>query len=326
MYALGNIIIAPLATGGPLDGDKVLLFVQESIAFFVLTHLYRMLIKKWGWLQIGFVLVVPRFLASTVVLGAVIYIIRIFGSKFLGIYDVSLISTGSAIGLISANFLIIFSWSLLYFSYHYFDRYNLSLKYEASMNEMELNQLKSQLNPHFIFNALNSIRALIDENPAKSKDAITHLSSILRSSLVLDKSRLTNFEDELKTVKDYLSLEKIRFEERLNMEFDIHPESWKFMVPPLMIQTLVENGIKHGVSKLKEGGTIKLKTFVEESQLMIQIRNSGHYTKQTNRKSGFGIRNTKQRLKLIYGDVATFTIFNESDNVVLTTIKVPQSI
>ena len=135
------------------------------------------------------------------------------------------------------------------------------------MIEIELNNLKSQLNPHFIFNALNSIRALVDENPLKSKQAINQLSNILRNSLASDKKGLTKFEDELKIVKDYLGLESIRFEERLKTEFDIHPESQKFLVPPLMIQTLVENGIKHGISKLTPGGVIQLKTFVDEQSL-----------------------------------------------------------
>ena len=135
------------------------------------------------------------------------------------------------------------------------------------MIEIELNNLKSQLNPHFIFNALNSIRALVDENPSKSKQAINQLSNILRNSLASDKKGLTKFEDELKIVKDYLGLESIRFEERLKTEFEIHPDSQKFLVPPLMIQTLVENGIKHGISKLTPGGVIQLKTFVDNNHL-----------------------------------------------------------
>ena len=169
----------------------------------------------------------------------------------------------------SFYFILFFWWTVFYFAYHYFNEYNKSLKYEASMIEIELNNLKSQLNPHFIFNALNSIRALVDENPVKSKQAINQLSNILRNSLASDKKGLTNFDEELKIVKDYLGLESIRFEERLKTEFDIHPESQRFLVPPLMIQTLVENGIKHGISKLTKGGVIQLKTDVVNDKLKI---------------------------------------------------------
>jgi LytS/YehU family sensor histidine kinase len=193
------------------------------------------------------------------------------------------------------------------------------------MIEIELNNLKSQLNPHFIFNALNSIRALVDENPSKSKQAINQLSNILRSSLASDKKGLTKFDDELKIVKDYLGLESIRFEERLKTEFDIHPDSRNFLVPPLMIQTLVENGIKHGISKLTRGGIVQVKTLVVNGRMSIQIRNSGQLQNSTKRtKSGLGIRNTIQRLKLIYGDDATFRILNENDNFVLTELTIPQ--
>jgi LytS/YehU family sensor histidine kinase len=190
--------------------------------------------------------------------------------------------------------------------------------------QIELNNLRSQLNPHFIFNALNSIRALVDENPAKSKQAINQLANILRKSLTSDKKGLTKFEDELKIVKDYLGLESIRFEERLKTEFSIHPDSHHFLVPPLMIQTLVENGIKHGISKLKEGGIIQLNTTVRDGSLRIQIRNSGHMVNGAKRsKGGLGIKNTIQRLKLIYGDRSAFRIANENDNFVLTEIIIP---
>jgi LytS/YehU family sensor histidine kinase len=209
--------------------------------------------------------------------------------------------------------------------YHYVENYNKSLKYNAAMNEIELNNLKSQLNPHFIFNALNSVRALVDEDPAKAKNAITQLSNIMRNSLILDKKRLINFNDELNTVIDFLALEKIRYEERLSTEFTIHPESYKYQVPPLMLQTLVENGIKHGISKLKSGGLIAIETKVENGQLVISIRNSGQMILDKRRKQkGFGIENTKQRLKLIFERAASFSIKNETEESVITTLKIPQ--
>ena len=138
------------------------------------------------------------------------------------------------------------------------------------------------------------------------------------------KIGLTKFVDELKIVKDYLGLESIRFEERLKTEFEIDPASRGFLVPPLMIQTLVENGIKHGISKLTAGGTIQMKTTVHNDRLTIQIRNSGHYLNGARRNSGgLGLENTKQRLKLIYGGKASFKIMTENDTFVLTEIEIP---
>lgn len=272
---------------------------------------------------------IPRIILAVFVLGVVVYLARIIISLPLGAYNPQVWKVTEITGHTMVYALIFFLWSVLYFIYHYFERYNLSLQHEAAVNEIELSNLKSQLNPHFIFNALNSIRALVDENPGKSKNAITQLSNILRNSLVSDKKRLTNFGDEFRTVKDYLGLESIRFEERLKTEFDIHPDSYKFLVPPLMLQTLVENGIKHGISKLKEGGFIKLRTFVADSQLKIQIRNSGHFKAVNGSKAegkvGLGLRNTRQRLKLLYGDEAYLKIFNETKNTVLTELVIPQN-
>jgi LytS/YehU family sensor histidine kinase len=248
-------------------------------------------------------------------------------SLLLGLFDKRVAFDPDRIGgLTSVYAVIFFLWLVLYFTYHYFDEYNKALKYEASMIEIELKNLKSQLNPHFIFNALNSIRALVDENPSKSKQAINQLSNILRNSLATDKKGLTKFDDELKIVKDYLGLESIRFEERLKTEFDIDPASQNFLVPPLMIQTLVENGIKHGISRLTQGGLIQMKTNVEGRKLRIRIRNSGQLINGTRRSErGLGLKNTMQRLKLIYGDDASFRIVNENDNFVLTEIIIPQN-
>ncbi|MEL6534585.1 MAG: histidine kinase [Bacteroidota bacterium] len=232
----------------------------------------------------------------------------------------------NVISIMSTGLIVYFIWSTIYFMFHYVESYNQTLKYEATINEIELNKLKSQLNPHFIFNALNSIRALVDEDPRKSKIAITQLSTILRNSLIMDKKRLIPFTEEMVTVKDYLALETIRFEERLQTDFKLHPESYRFEVPPLMVQTLVENAIKHGISNLAAGGEVIVETVLlkEEDKLAIRIHNSGQYVNGQPRKgTGYGIENTKQRLRLIFGQEASFSISNESADKVLTEVVIP---
>src|SRR6187549_710128 len=310
-----------------VSARRVIFLLFEGFVCLMVTHGFRYFLKRWKWLFLNLPKLVPGILLSISVMALLTYFLRLPGSFVLGIFNPEIAFDTERIIAFSSIYLVIyFLWSVLYFTYHYFDQYSKSLKYEASMIEIELNNLKSQLNPHFIFNALNSIRALVDENPMKSKQAINQLSNILRSSLASDKKGLTNFDDELKIVKDYLGLETIRFEERLRTEFDIHPESQKFLVPPLMIQTLVENGIKHGISKLTPGGVIQLKTFVDKNHLRIHIRNSGHLLNGTKRsKGGLGLKNTVQRLKLLYGEEASFRIVNENDNFVLTEIVIPQS-
>ncbi len=324
LYAIVQIFSAIIAGGGTSE-RIAFLFLESMLPLFV-THGARTLLQPGAWLKIGVPRLIARVVSMSLLCGLVYYFLRLPVSYMLGMYDAEVaFDPGWILGLSIVYAVIFFLWFVLYFTYHYFDRYNKSLKYEASMVQIELNNLKSQLNPHFIFNALNSIRALVDENPGKAKLAINQLSNILRNSLASDKKRLMKFGDELKIVKDYLGLEHIRFEERLKTGFDIDPASHRFYVPPLMIQTLVENGIKHGISKLTAGGVVQITTEVENDRLRIQIRNSGRLG-DVERKhgTGLGIKNTVQRLKLIYGDTASFRIVNENDSFVLTEIVIPQ--
>lgn len=324
LYALVQIVSSIIASG-MTSSDRVIFLLIDSLLCLLVTHFARVLLHPSTWLNMGMPRLIPLVIFMSFVLGLVYYFLRMPISYLLGIYDYEMLfDAGRILGLSLVYTVIFFLWYVLYFAYHYFDRYNKSLKYEASMVQIELNNLKSQLNPHFIFNALNSIRALVDENPLKSKQAINQLSNILRNSLATDKKGLTKFDDELKIVRDYLGLEHIRFEERLRAEFEIDPESHKFWVPPLMIQTLVENGIKHGISRLTAGGTIHVKTIVENDRLKIRIRNSGRLTGEKTSGTGLGLKNTVQRLKLIYGDEASFRIVNENDNFVLTELTIPQ--
>lgn len=326
LYALAEIVLNALASDTPgFSIQRVLFFSYEAATGLLLTHGYRTLMNRKRWLGSGMPVLLPRVLGMAAILGLVLYFLRVAISVPLGIFNPAVaFNPDTILGISAVNALIFFLWSVLYFIYNYFERYNTSLKLEASVREIELNNLKSQLNPHFIFNALNSIRALVDENPGKSKEAINQLSNILRNSLNTGKRGLTKFEDELKIVKDYLGLESIRFEERLRTQFDIDPESKDFLVPPLMVQTLVENGIKHGIAKLTAGGSIQMKAMVRNDRLIIQVRNSGQYVNGANRSSGgLGLENTRQRLKLIYGDAASFRILPESNTFVLTEIEIP---
>jgi two-component system LytT family sensor kinase len=299
-----------------------------ALYFFFSTHLLRGIIIQKGWLTISLIRLIPRVLLTTFILAASHYVFSIIIGYMLGIIDYqSDFKPVYIVAYVFSMMVFYLLWALIYFIYHYFEKYNSTLKYEAAIYEFELNKLKSQLNPHFIFNALNSIRALVDEDPVKSKKAITQLSNILRNSLIMNKRKLIDFRDEIYTVRDYLDLEAIRLEERLKVDLDIDPATETFQVPPLMLQTLVENGIKHGVATLPKGGMISVKAWADHSSLFIQIRNSGQYVNGSEvNPAGYGLENTRQRLNLIFGRSATFNIRNENKETVLTEISIPQYI
>jgi LytS/YehU family sensor histidine kinase len=182
--------------------------------------------------------------------------------------------------------------------------------------------LKTQLNPHFLFNSLNGIRTLVDLDPENAKEAITKLSALLRGSLKMEKNKTVALQEEMNTVNDYLAIEKIRFDSRLNIILEISPATLKSNLPPMMIQTLVENGIKHGISSLKNGGIVFIKSFVRNQNTIIQITNSGQYNPNPI-TSGLGIENTKERLRILFDDKACFSIINLDDKNVLTEITLP---
>jgi two-component sensor histidine kinase len=222
-------------------------------------------------------------------------------------------------------FLFIIIWNLIYFAYHYvvktrqaqFDKIRL----ESLVKELELKTIKSHINPHFIFNALNSIRALIDENPGRARNAITELSNILRSSMQAEKLETVPFEKELNIVKDYLALEYIRFEDRLKIEYQIDEDTLDQPVPPMMLQTLVENAIKHGIGKQIRGGVVKVISDYRDNYHELVVQNSGSLNGHIN-GDGFGLFSTKNRLQLLFGEKANFEI-KQVDGLVEARILIP---
>jgi two-component sensor histidine kinase len=224
---------------------------------------------------------------------------------------------------------LIFIWSCIYFIWHYVELGRKTevqkVKLESLVKELELKTIKSHINPHFIFNALNSIRALVDENPDRARTAITELSNILRSSMQTEKMELAPLEKELNIVKDYLALEHIRFEDRLKIEYDIDEDTMDQPVPPMMLQTLVENAIKHGISKQKEGGVVRvISDFTNEHHELI-VQNSGRLNVAAEDViDGFGINSTRNRLKILFGTKASFEIRDMKDKeMVEAIVKLP---
>jgi hypothetical protein len=283
-----------------------------------LTQILRWIIIRFNWLKLSIPKAIPLVLVSTFIMA---FIITFILSGFDSLSNSDWVQTVS-------NYMFFFLfWCGIYFIVHYVENYKRTeiekFKWTAAIHETELNKLKSQLNPHFMFNAMNSIRALVGENPAKAKEAITQFSNLLRNTLQMGKQKLIPFAQELEAVKDYLAIESVRLEERLQLEWKIAPGTESMEVPPLMVQTLVENGIKHGVASLPEGGKLSVESRKTKGGLEIIIRNSGQYDATKIPESGFGMRNTIQRLSLLYDGKAKLEIANEDAKTVITKLFIP---
>lgn len=195
------------------------------------------------------------------------------------------------------------------------------LQLESILRESQLNTLKGQINPHFMFNSLNNIRGLILEDATRARDIITRLSEMLRYSLTKNGVNTILLKEELQTVENYIEISKIQFEERLKFSIEVHPDALNTGIPPMVIQMLIENAVKHGIGNLKEGGEINLLVNVVADELIIVVQNSGTLTLSKG-STRLGLENIKNRLSLLYGDKSYFTL-EENGNFVEAKITIP---
>ena len=305
-------------------------FVINALIGILLTHVFRIYFKKFNWIKLPIYQLIFRCLLVVIFITLILVALNIP-------LDELLVNTENINWLLrDINYMVnngkpVLIWMLIYVFYSYTnERKNDTierLKLESSVKETEAKVLRAHMNPHFMFNALNSIRALIIEDPTRAQQGITQLSNILRSSLIADRRTTVTLKEELKTIADYLALEKVRYEERLQIKWDIDENTLGVQLPPMMLQTLVENAIKHGVQKAIRWGFVEINTTLQGNKLHIKIRNTGQLSNEKGHSqseaSGFGLENTIQRLRLLYGDAAHFAIFQEDELTVCAEITLP---
>lgn len=325
LFILGNIITAVIT-----DQDLSHAYNVSIMVFIMgigITHAFRWLVHQWGWQSFGIVPLVPRVLLASFSMS---FVFVLFNTALTDLIngDIPLAET-----LFRKTFLmnvikfsvLFFLWSVLYFAVSIFQNWKKeeiqNLELRAAKTEIELNSFRSQMNPHFMFNSLNSIRALVDEDPAKAKQAINMLSGMMRHNLLLGKNQLVQFREELDLIHKYISIEKIRFEERLNLDLNIDDEALGVMIPPFMVQTIVENGIKHGISKEVKGGLLSVRAEVKQKNLHIVVKNTGTL-RTTGSGEGTGIANTRKRLDLLFRGLASFQI-EQQQELVVTQLVIP---
>jgi hypothetical protein len=304
---------------------RLLVFVILGI---LITHFMRWVIRRMDLLLKPLNRQIPGFILLTFIIAVFIAIVEIGAYKLFNLEGEE--NSYTLFGLIIVNtfnsIFYLFIWNCIYFIYHYVQKSRKqqldTLQLEALVKALELQTIKAHINPHFIFNSLNSIRALVDENPQRARKAITELSNILRSSMQVEKMEMVPFEKELYIVKDYLALENMRFEDRLKIEYQIDDDTLDQPVPPMMLQTLVENAIKHGISKQISGGIVKIISDFKGNYHELAVQNTGSLNGTLNGE-GFGLSSTTNRLSLLYGDKARFEIKQINPSLVEAKVLIP---
>lgn len=307
-------------------------FVLDVAMYILITHLYRNFSNRNHWQDLSLEKLIWRMLIAIPVMGifyAVITITKLYfvQSLFVGnaFQSFPYFVGFSGAGILMAGIRLMAIWLLAYHLYHYAKReIRLSVEnaqLELSFKQAQLDNLSAQLNPHFLFNALNTIKSLVYTDPDHAGRGIDLLSELLRSGLYKGRDMLIRLKEEIAMVRDYLELEGLRMEERLQYELDIDVSLSGIMVPRLCIQTLVENAVKHGIALAKQGGRIDVIIVEEDGFLCIRVLNPGRLVYDETIE-GIGLRNLRERLNLSYQQRSVFDLY-EIEEKVCAEIKIP---
>jgi signal transduction histidine kinase len=189
------------------------------------------------------------------------------------------------------------------------EKESLAARAEALAAEARLDAIRSRLNPHFLFNALHTLSALVKFQPTTAEAAIERLGDMLRYALKEDGRELVEFAEEYEFTRQYIAFEQLRYEDRLKIDLQIDPESFHFDLPPFSIQTLAENAVHHAISVRPEGGSIWIKCSCQNGKLVVSVRDDGPGNEADPGKSHqFGLRSLRERLRAAYGPSAELHI------------------
>lgn len=214
-------------------------------------------------------------------------------------------------------------WSFIYISVTTTRRVRnaevFNLRLQNGLKEAQLSSLSSQVNPHFLFNSLNNIRFMVHEDARRADEMITSLSDILRYSLESGKQDKVTVGEELEIIRKYISIVKAQLEERLNFELDVPASIGSSLMPPMILQMLVENAVKHGLDNIREGGSLTLAISGKDDRLIFELCNDVPSVESPKREGmGIGLNNIKRRLHLLYGERATLNTVRHASSFAVT--------
>jgi LytS/YehU family sensor histidine kinase len=306
------------------------------LAGIALTHGLRRLIARQGWLTLPPAALGIRILIATLLATTATYFVAttlsqaVYGNPAAPITQAfyqRLTPAGQLRNEYIFFIVVHVTWAAAYLAIAIQrQRYRTEVR-QAQLGEAlraaELRLLKSQLNPHFLFNALNGLRSLISDEPERARDAVTHLARTLRYTLASSDEDLVSLERELEMVDDYLALESMRLAERLTVEREIEPAARNVRVPAMLLQTLVENSLKHGIAALKPGGTLRITAQVVNRQLVLRVDNPRPADDVPAAQTGVGLRNASERLRLLFGERASLKLDLSRPGLATAEVRIP---
>ena len=295
-----------------------------------LTHLLRVLIlavraRAKSWLLVVGVLFPVNVAVATGMLSGLLVLALAFDPEAL-LADGQAMTGADFVGGVTFFFALISVWNVSYFGCCYYRGYREGLierlRLQAAVKEAELCTLKAQVNPHFLFNSLNTLRSMIPGDLERPREAVTLLAELLRASLTLGDRTTVSVAEELETVESYLALEQLRFEKRLRVRARVDAAAREVQVPPFVLQTLVENAVKFGVGTRREGGEVAYEVARRDGVLSLRVANAGQL-RTTSESTGLGLANVRARLLHLYGPAARLVLTQADADLVVAEATIP---
>lgn len=292
-----------------------------ALAGIGLSHAARAYFRQRNWLQLPLRSLGGHVIAATLIAGTLLGTSIVAG---IMLSSGKPVAPAGMVGSWMNATILMFGWIIIYLGAGLYRAAEQS-RLEAVQTRLEAKQaqlaaLESQVNPHFLFNSLNSLRALISEEPRRAIDMVTQLSELLRYSLQSGRRETVTLAEELAVVRHYLNIEKTRFESRLRVEIHVADEAQAASIPPMLLQTLVENAIKHGIAQRTEGGEVAVDARLVQGALRVDVTNTGRLQSS---EGGLGLRNARERLRLLYGEKARLTLSESAPERVLARLEFP---
>jgi|SRR5215472_3239568 len=301
--------------------------VGSILLIFLVSHLARRTAVRHRWFYLPPGRMIPRLVIVVVTMGTV-YFASGFPEKFFQSAKAAsfFMSPGIMFAYWQGSLFVACSWMGCYMALNEWSLRRVleidQLRAQLASKEKQLENLKSQLKPHFLFNSLNTLRGLILEDSRQAQHILTQLSTLLRYSLRSDAMDMAPLSEELDAVEGYLAVEKSRYEERLRVRWEVDGQARSARVPPMLLQTLVENAVKHGVAPRVEGGEVTIRAATNEGHLCLEVINTGEL-RPASADTGIGLRNTRERLRLLYGARAHFVLENTAAGCVRAQVLLP---
>jgi two-component sensor histidine kinase len=326
-YALlATVSFGPLA---PAEFSKIVAInIWAALCGLTLSHGWRAFVKRRGWFTATVRLPWGRLIACILLLGllqtALVSLGFFVTRPSFGVRSIDSFSNWSWLPQAVLTWVAIFSvWTTIY-SYVLSNRRakrieSEALRFEVLAKDAELRALQAQINPHFFFNSLNSVRALIYESPDAAAKMVDQLAALMRYTLSSGNKTTVDLSDELDAVRAYLAIEKIRFEERLRPVFNVEPDLDDVQIPPMSLQTLVENAVKYGVERNPAGSEIRITIKSLPDVVNIEVANRGALVRLTD-STQLGLENSRKRLALLNHDGSHLTLI-ERDGWVIATLQ-----